>query len=132
MDNNYVIVFDGVCNLCNSTVDWVMRHDKRQLFKFASLQSAYGAQVKARFGLPADYSNSVLLVESGRLYAKSDAALRIAFLLGGFWKALSLLRVLPLFLRNPIYDIIARNRYAWFGKRNTCRLPTASEQSRFI
>jgi predicted DCC family thiol-disulfide oxidoreductase YuxK len=127
-----VVLFDGVCNLCNSSVDWIVRHDRKAVFHFASLQSEYGRKVLAEHGLAADYTDSVLLLDEGQLYERSTAALRVLKHLGGAWSLLYGFVLIPSVLRNPVYNFVARNRYKWFGKRDTCRIAEPELKSRFL
>ncbi|WP_300598588.1 DCC1-like thiol-disulfide oxidoreductase family protein [Niabella sp.] len=125
-----VILFDGVCNLCNNAVLFIIKHDPKDRFRFASLQSTAGIRLVQEYGVPQNYG-SVVLIENGRTYLKSTAALRIARKLNGLWPLLYLLMIVPPFIRNQIYDWIARNRYRWFGT-NQCIRPTAELQQKFL
>ena len=125
-----IILFDGVCNLCNAFIRWIVRRDRRAHFKFAALQSPVSQQI-----LPTQVSpemDTVLLVESGKIYMKSEAVLRIIQQLGGVGRLSPILRVIPRRMRDRIYDFIARNRYAWFGRRDQCMIPTEEVRSRFL
>ena len=131
--NRPVIFFDGECNLCNGTIQFIIREDRKKIFLFATLQSDGGAVVteelkNSQHGAP----DSVVLLYNGRYYVKSNAALHILRLLGGFWRLLYVLMIIPRFLRNAVYDFISRNRYRWFGKRDTCMLPTPELRERFL
>lgn len=130
-DPTALILFDGVCNVCNASVNFILDHDPAGRFRFASLQSAVGQKVLRDLKRPAASFDSVILVENGRFYEKSDAALRIARHLRG-WRWAWGLRFVPKFLRNAAYDLIARNRYRWFGRREVCRVPTPEERERFV
>ena len=127
-----VVLFDGVCNLCNDAVDFVVRHDPERRFKLASLQSDAGQALLARYGLAEDPPDSIVLVERGRVYLRSTAALRIAAGLDGALPLLQAFLAVPPRLRDAVYRYIAENRYRWFGKRETCRLPTPEERARFL
>lgn len=131
--NQPLLLFDGVCNLCNGFVQTIIRHDKRALFRFSSLQSGTGARVlqyiNATQGAVPD---SLILLYKGRLYTKSAAALKIASLLKGAWGILTLGYIFPRFFRDFIYDIVARNRYKWFGQQQECMVPTPELKSRFL
>ena len=127
-----VILFDGVCNLCNGSVNFIIDRDKQQYFKFASLQSDEAAQLLAAHALPANSLDSIVLVEGGRLYLRSTAALRVARRLSGGWPLFYVFMVIPPFIRNAVYNLIARNRYKWFGKAAACRIPTPELKSRFL
>lgn len=126
-----VILFDGVCNLCNGSVLFIIKRDPQANFRFASLQSDFGQQQLLKFNRQATLE-SVLLIESGKLYDKSSAALKIASKLSGVWPLLSLFRIVPKSWRDGVYTWIARNRYRWFGKREACMIPTPELKSRFI
>ena len=127
-----VIFFDGVCNLCTGSVQFVIRHDPSRKFRFASLQSEIGQSVLSEHHLPAESFGSFLLYDQGRLYTKSTAALRVCKQLSGGWKLLSVFLIVPPFIRNAVYDLIARNRYRWFGKKEACWLPTPELKSLFL
>jgi predicted DCC family thiol-disulfide oxidoreductase YuxK len=130
--DNPVILFDGVCNLCNGAINFVLRHDKKGIFRFASLQSEAGQRLLAVYGLEAMELNSFFLIDSGKVYKKSAAALRVVNYFSWYWKELQILRIVPYFLRDAIYDFVATNRYKWFGKRDECMVPTADLQRRFL
>ncbi len=126
-----VILFDGVCNLCNSSINFIIDRDSRKLFRYASLQSDFGQQVKTQFGKSADL-DSVLLLQGERLLQKSDAALEIARQLDGLWPAMVVFRIIPRPIRDAVYSWIARNRYRWFGKQDACRIPTPELRALFL
>ncbi|MDX2001673.1 MAG: thiol-disulfide oxidoreductase DCC family protein [Chitinophagales bacterium] len=127
-----VLLFDGVCNVCNATVNFIMKRDKNGYFQFASLQSDYAQQQLTQAGYKTSDFDSVVLMENGKFYFRSTAALKVAKQLNGLWPLLYVFIILPPFIRNAIYNFIARNRYKWFGKRDTCRIATPEEKSRFI
>ena len=127
-----IILFDGICNFCNSSVNFIIDRDKNDYFRFASLQSEKGKDILDRHGLDSNNLTTLILAEGGKYYIKSSAALRIAGRLKFPWNLSIIFLVLPPFLRNPIYDIIARNRYKWFGKRDACRIPTEAERNIFL
>lgn len=127
---NPVVYFDGVCGLCNRFVDFGLRYDRQRRLRFAPIQGETAAQ-----RLPSDLATdptTIVLEEDGNLRFRSDAILRILHLLGGGWRLLGTFRIIPRPLRDVIYDWIARNRYSWFGKRDTCRLPTPEEREAFL
>jgi predicted DCC family thiol-disulfide oxidoreductase YuxK len=124
-----VLFFDGECNLCNSGVQFLIKRDKQQKFLFASLQSPAGQ--RALENIPG-HPDSFIVYDNGRYYIKSDAGLRVFKLLGGTWSLLYSLMIFPRFVRDWVYNIIARNRYKWFGKRNECMIPTPELRARFI
>jgi len=127
-----ILLFDGVCNLCNASVQWVIQHDPKGIFRFASLQSEIGKRLLEQYGLPLDAVNTVVLVEGGIAHTCSDVPLRIFEILGGRWAWLGILRWVPCGLRNAIYDWVARHRYRWFGKKSVCMLPTPELKARFL
>lgn len=125
-----VIFFDGVCNLCNAFVDFLVRRDSEHLFYFAPLQGSHARQLLPT-RLPENLS-SVVLWSQGEIHEKSDAALMVLQQLGGLWGALRIFWIFPKGLRDWAYDLVARHRYTLFGKRETCRLPTSEERARFL
>jgi len=132
MDNRPVLLFDGVCNLCSGAVQFIIKRDKKKQFLFASLQSESGSTLLKKFNLPANDLNSFVLAEGDKIYTRSTAALRVAKKLGGGWKLLYGLMIVPQFIRNAVYDVIARNRYKWFGKKDECMIPTPQLKERFL
>jgi len=130
--NYSVILFDGECNLCNKSVQFIIRHDIRKRFRFASLQSKMARTVIQNIDNKQGNLDSVILVENDTIYTLSDAALRIACKLDGWWFLLYSFIVFPRFFRNAVYKYIAKNRYLWFGKRDACLLPTAELRERFL
>jgi len=126
-----VILFDGVCNLCTSSVQFIIRRDKKSLFQFASLQSAYGGQQLRDLNLPSGEFNSLILV-SDKVYQKSSAALEITRHLSGAWPVLYIFKLVPRFFRDWIYDGVSKNRYRLFGKKEECMIPAPELKSRFI
>jgi predicted DCC family thiol-disulfide oxidoreductase YuxK len=129
---NPVILFDGICNLCNNSVQFVIRRDRAKQFRFASLQSEYGKQFLAIHQLPQTDYNSFILFENNTVFTRSTAALKVVRKLNGGWPVLYTLIVVPRFLRDFLYDLIARNRYRWFGKRETCWVPTLELKNLFF
>ena len=127
-----VNLFDGVCNLCNSTIDFILRWDQQDHFKVGALQSDEGRKLLSRFQVNPEYLDSIVLIESDQIYFRSTAALKIAKKLAGAWPLLYGLAILPVSLRNRIYDWIGKNRYRWFGKKTTCRVPTSEEKAKFL
>ncbi len=132
LDHHALILFDGVCNLCNSSVNFVIDRDKHGRFRYASLQSGVGSYVMQRFGLSSQETDSVVLIENHTIYLRSTAALRIARQLSGPVKLLYSFVMVPRLIRDPVYNVIARNRYKWFGRREECRVPTPELSSLFI
>jgi predicted DCC family thiol-disulfide oxidoreductase YuxK len=127
-----VIFFDGVCNLCNRVVQFVIKKDKKKVFRFASLQGKAGQEVLRRFNLSPDDLNSFIVLEGDRIYLRSAAALRVVKSLRGGWKLLYAGIILPRFIRDALYNWIARNRYKWYGKRNECMIPSPELKERFL
>jgi predicted DCC family thiol-disulfide oxidoreductase YuxK len=127
-----VILFDGVCNLCNQSVQFIIRHDRRAQFHFAALQSAFGIAQLLHFGIAPGMLNSVIVIRHGKAYQKSTAALEIAKDLSGLWPALYIFKIVPRFIRDGVYDLIAKNRYKLFGRRDECMIPTPELKSRFL
>jgi predicted DCC family thiol-disulfide oxidoreductase YuxK len=130
--NHPIILFDGVCNLCSGTVQFIIAHDPNKLFRFASLQSDAGQALLAKHALPNKDFKTIIFIENGRIYTKSGAALHIARRLGGLWQLLYLFIIVPPFIRNIVYDYIARNRYRFWGEKEECWLPTPDLRSRFL
>lgn len=127
-----VILFDGVCNLCTASVTFVIQRDADAKFRFASLQSSFGQKSLAEQGIDTQYFDTVMLIKNGKVYTRSDAALEIARELSGLWPALYAFKIFPSLLRNLVYDWIAKNRYKWFGKKDSCMIPTPELKARFI
>ena len=126
-----IIFFDGVCNLCNSSVQFVIKRDKEGKFRFASLQSGAGQEMLLQNQLSQNDFNSFLLYEDGKLFTRSTAALRVLSQLKG-WKWVGVFQWVPPFIRNAVYNLVARNRYKWFGKKDECMIPTPELKSRFL
>jgi predicted DCC family thiol-disulfide oxidoreductase YuxK len=127
-----IVLFDGVCNLCNASVLFIIRRDAKAKFRFAPLQSDLGKEVIEQFNLPSGEPQSVLLLKNGKLFKQSDAALEIARLMDGGWPLLYGFKIIPSFLRDGMYAWIARNRYRWFGKKDECMIPTPDLKARFL
>lgn len=129
--NTQLILFDGVCNFCNSSINFIIDHDPEKYFKFAPLQSELGQSILEQFNKNTDDFDSVILLKKNQLFQKSDAAIEITKHLSGSWKYLAVFGILPTFFLNFFYDIIAKNRYRIFGKTETCRIPTPELRERF-
>ncbi len=127
-----IILFDGVCHLCNGFVQFIIRRDRRGIFKFAPLQSALGREISRAYGLDPDPLQSVMLVSKNGAFLRSDAALEVATQLGGLWRLVGVFKIVPKGLRDWVYCFIARNRYLWFGKREACMIPTPEVRQRFL
>lgn len=126
-----IILFDGVCNLCDSSVQFIIKRDPEGKFKFASLQSGIGQELLKKHGLKSTI-NSFVLIENGKVYVKSGAAIRICKQLYGLWKMSTVFLVIPPFIRDSLYGVIAKNRYKWFGKKESCLLPSPEWKNRFL
>lgn len=131
-DKYHIVLFDGVCNLCNNSVDFIIRRDSNNVFKVGAIQDEHTQKLLSFFDIPTDYLDSLIYLHKDKVYYKSRGALEIARNLGGLWPLLYGLVIIPAFIRDPIYDWIARNRYKWFGKKETCRLPTPEERMKFL
>jgi predicted DCC family thiol-disulfide oxidoreductase YuxK len=131
-NTNPVILFDGVCNLCNSSVLFVIKHDPKKLFHFASIQGDYGQQVLKRFNLPSNSLGSFILLEDNQIYTQSTGALKVARKLSGLWPLLYAFMIIPPFIRNAVYELIAKNRYKWFGKKDACAIPSPELKALFF
>lgn len=128
-----VILFDGICNLCNASVIFVLEHERKPLFQFASIQSEAGKELLKAYGLPEDYTDAVILIDHGKMYSGSTAALRIGQQLKFPLSALSYVGfIVPRFVRDWVYSQIAEHRYRWFGKRDVCMVPTVDLKARFL
>jgi len=129
---NPIIFFDGVCNLCNGAVRFIIKRDKNQYFRFASLQSDTAKSVLPKFGINPDSLESIIVYENDVVYRQSNAILRIAKNLSGPWSLLTLGWLVPKPLRDWIYNFVAKNRYQWFGRKDECMVPTPELSSRFL
>lgn len=129
----HLLLFDGVCHMCQASVQFVIRNDASQRICFASLQSDIARRLLAEHGYDASQLKSVVFIDGQTLYTKSDALLRLGKRMGGGWRALSTLGLLiPRLIRDPLYEWVARNRYRWFGKSEQCLLPTPETRARFL
>ena len=127
-----IVLFDGVCNLCNGAVQFLLRRDRRRRFRFAALQSAAGRALLAEYGLPTETLETLVVLESGKARLRSAAALHLARRLPWPWPLLAVFTILPRPLRDALYAFVARHRYRWFGRRESCRLPSAETADRFL
>ena len=132
MNSSKIILFDGICNLCNSTVQKIIELDKKNIFKFASLQSEFGQNFLKKHQLDEAEFDSMILIDGENFYTKSDAALRIGKELSGIYSFSGIFLIVPKFIRNSVYNFIAKNRYKWFGKQESCWIPTPKLQNKFI
>lgn len=131
-DKAPIILFDGVCNFCNGAVNFVLKQDKKAVFRFAPLQSEAGKSLLKQYQLSEHDFDSFVLVDRGRVFKKSSAALQVMNKLPWYWKEAQILRIIPVFLRDAIYDFIADHRYKWFGKKEQCMIPTPELRDRFL
>lgn len=128
-----IILFDGVCNLCDNTVQFIIRHDKKDTFRFVALQSDLGQEIINYIKLDTSKTDSIVLYEPGKAYYyKAEAALNIATALGGVYSLMGAFKILPKWLSNKVYDYVARNRYKWYGKKDACMIPTPELKAKFL
>jgi len=132
IEHNHIVFFDGVCNLCNNTVDFLMRHNKDGTLKFSSLQSEFASQFLTQYSIDLNQLSTIYFYANGQLHKKSKAAFNIAQQLNAPYRYLNFFSFLPEGISNFFYDLIAKNRYRLFGKKETCRIPTEAEVSRFL
>ena len=131
--NKKIILFDGVCNLCDKAVQFVIEHDKKDIFRFVSLQSELGQQILKHIGVNPTNVDSVILYQPGvAYYYKSSAALEIARSLGGFFHLGTIFKLIPTEIRNRLYDYVAKNRYKWYGKKESCLLTSTQNINKFL
>ena len=130
--NQKIVFFDGVCNLCSSVVQLLIRHNAKENLLFASLQSKTGQEMLVHFQLSATEFNSFVYLKEGKLLQKSEAALELSKELKFLWPMFYIFMIVPKFIRNAVYDLIAKNRYNWFGKKNECWLPSIHLKKRFL
>ena len=127
-----IILFDGVCNLCNTSVKIVIRNDKKDCFRFAALQSDIGKDYITKFNIDSTETDSIILIDQEKAYVKSTAALYISKSLSGAYPLLFGFIIIPKFIRNWVYDFVARNRYRWYGKKESCMIPTPELRAKFL
>lgn len=127
-----VVLFDGVCNLCNGSVNWLIDHDKKNVLQFASLQSEYAQQTIGKLGLQGSYLDTMVLVDGENYYVRSTAILHMLKLMGGIYSIAFVFVIIPAFIRDAFYNFIARNRYRWFGRQDACRIPTPELKAKFL
>jgi len=132
VENKSIILFDGVCNLCNNSVQFIIKRDQKNQFLFSSLQSDACQDILLQFQLKNSKLRSIVLIENGVIFEKSTAILKIVRHLPNFWKLNYAFIIVPKFIRDFIYTIIANNRYKWFGKTDTCMLPNKEIQKYFL
>lgn len=133
-ENKKIILFDGVCNLCNGAIQYVIKRDKKDVFRYAALQSEIGQELVKERGIDTSKVDSIIVIEPGiAYYTKAGAALKITREFGGAWSLLSLIsHILPVTIQNAIYDLVAKNRYKWFGKKESCMIPTPELKAKFL
>lgn len=131
-DPRPIVLFDGLCTVCDASVQAILKRDPKGVFRFASLQGDFGQEVLKRTGLPADELQTMILLEDGETHYRSTAVLRILRRLGGVWRLFYVFRFIPAPLRDAIYRLVAKNRHRLFGRMEACRIPTPEERSRFI
>lgn len=128
----HILLFDGVCVLCNTSVQFMLKKDKKQKFRYAALQSEKAKEILRASNAPKNIPDSVIYIRRGKYYQKADAAIQISKTLGGVFKVLLIFKIFPLKLRDRIYEFIAQNRYRWFGKKDSCPMPSDSVKSLFL
>jgi predicted DCC family thiol-disulfide oxidoreductase YuxK len=127
-----IVVFDAMCVLCSANAQFILKHDRKRHFRLASMQNEVGASLYRRFGIdPAD-PESIIVVDGEKLYRDSDAVIAIYYGLGGFWRLIGLGRLVPHFIRDPLYRWVARNRYRLFGRRESCWIPSREQADRIL
>ncbi len=132
-DDKKIILFDGICNLCNGSIRYIIKRDKKDEFRFATLQGEVGHQLIQERNIDTSMIDSIILIEPGvAYYTKSTAALKIGHSFGGFWRIANVLNLIPRQLRDIVYDWVARNRYRWYGKKEKCMVPTPELRAKFL
>jgi predicted DCC family thiol-disulfide oxidoreductase YuxK len=129
---DHIVLFDGVCNLCTRSVQFILRHDKREVFTFASIQSERGQALLLKHHLPLDEIDSFVLISHSSVYIEGDAAHEVARRFGGIWRALVLFYIFPKAVRDGVYRFVASRRFKWFGRRDTCFMPSTKFNRRFL
>jgi predicted DCC family thiol-disulfide oxidoreductase YuxK len=132
MNHKPIILFDGVCNFCNGMVNFIIRQDKKNVFRFAALQSGSGEELLKQYNIDWKSNDSFVVIENGKAYQKSNAALKLYDKLPWDWKWSQIFWIVPKFIRDAIYNFIAKNRYRWFGKKESCIVPTPEIRARFL
>lgn len=127
-----ILLFDGVCNLCNGAVQFIIKRDKKAHFRFAALQSEVGQDLLKKFAVKEEYLSTLVLIENEKAYVRSDAVLRVAKNLGGLWSLTYIFILVPRFIRNAVYNWVGSHRYQWFGQKDACMMPTPDLQKRFL
>ena len=132
MTKQHVIIFDGVCNFCNGAVNFIIKRDKNNSFVFAPMQSPTAQELIAQYGIENIVGDSFILIKNGHCYLRTDAALEVTKDLAGFWYLFRAFKLLPTAFRDYFYQMIAKNRYRFFGKKSHCVLPSDEEKSKFL
>ena len=132
MPDQRIILFDGVCNLCNSAVKFVLNRDTNSVFNFASLQSDVAKKLLGNSEVSHSDSGTIVLIDNGKVYTRSTAALRVCKYLSGLWPLMTVFMIVPRFIRDWVYNLISRNRYRWFGKLDTCMIPSPEVKDKFL
>ncbi|MEJ7646685.1 MAG: DCC1-like thiol-disulfide oxidoreductase family protein [Chryseolinea sp.] len=127
-----IVLFDGICNLCNASVQFIVKRDSAGKMKFASLQSSFGKSQLSKYNFDPDALHSIVVIDDGIAYQKSDAAMKIASNLRRPWSLLAALKVIPRFIRDGVYNLVSRSRYSLYGKRDSCMIPDEGLRARFI
>lgn len=127
-----VVLFDGVCNFCNNQINFIIRHDKNDYFRFAALQSDIGKKILSDHGVLMPDLDTFILVENGKTYDRTTAALRVAKNLNGLWPMMYAFIIVPPFIRDIAYKIISKNRYKWWGEKESCMIPTPEVRAKFL
>lgn len=127
-----IVLYDGVCNLCDESVKFIIKHDSKRKFHFAPMQELSGRALLAEYGLEDINLSTFVFIENGKVSTKSTAWMRILRNLDGFWPVLSVFVIVPKFVRDFFYDYVGKNRYRWFGKADSCMMPTADTRARFL
>jgi predicted DCC family thiol-disulfide oxidoreductase YuxK len=127
-----LILFDGVCNLCNALVQFVIRHDPNGEFHFAAIQSDIGRKIFQKYGLDPTDLQTFVFISDNRIFLRSSAAIAVVSRFGGAWRTCAIFWLIPRFVRDAVYSTIARNRYRWFGRKDTCMIPTPEIEKRFV
>lgn len=130
--NDRLVLFDGVCNFCNFWIQFALKRDRQEKLKFGSLQGETAQQILPNYGIDPSILTSVIFIDKGIVYKESAAALRVCAYLDGGWKLLYAMIIIPAFIRDGIYKWIGKNRYRWFGQKETCMIPTAAQRKRFV
>lgn len=131
MTTECILLFDGICNYCNRWVNFIIRHDKKKKFRFATLQSDAGKRLLKEYNIPEE-TESAVLIYNDKSYLKSSTGLHVLYHLGGIYSLAFILIIVPAYIRDFYYDLIARNRYKWWGKRDACMIPSDDVKERFL